>query len=561
LLVLEISLDNKFMSKQIIYSEDARQEIKRGVDKLANAVKVTLGPKGRNVLLDKGFGAPHITNDGVTIAKEIDLPDKIENMGAELVKEVANKTNDVAGDGTTTATLLTQAIVTEGMKNVTAGANPLAIKRGIDKGVEAVVAELAKLSEKISSKKEEIAQIATISAEDQGMGQLIADVISEVGKDGVVTVEESQTFGLSKELVEGMQFDKGYISPYMVTNAERMESVFEDPYILVTDQKISSIGDIVPLMEKMAKAGKKELVLIADEVEGEALATLVVNKLRGIFNTLAVKAPGFGDRRKEMLADIAAVVGADLISEEMGLKLENAELTALGQARKVISTKENTTIVDGKGPKAEIEKRVRQIKLQLDHSDSEFDKEKLQERLAKLSGGVAVIKVGAATEVEMKQKKDKIEDALAATRAAVEEGIVPGGGVALIRAIGALDALKLTNREEKVGVAILKRALESPMSQIAENAGTDGAVVVAEVKKKTKNFGFNAATGEYEDLRAAGIIDPTKVVRCALQNAASAAGMILTTEAVVSELPEEKEGKGGRGMPGGMPGGMGGMDY
>lgn len=545
------------MSKQITYSEDARQALKRGVDKLANAVKVTLGPKGRNVLLDKGFGSPYITNDGVTIAKEIELPDKLENMGAELVKEVANKTNEVAGDGTTTATLLAQAIVAEGVKNVTAGANPIAIKRGIDKGVEAIVAELKRVSIKVSGKREEIAQVATISAEDSDMGNLIADIIGEIGKDGVVTVEESQTFGLSKELVEGMQFDKGYISPYMITNTERMESVFDDPYILVTDQKISSINDIVPLMEKMAKAGKKDLVIIAEEVEGEALATLVVNKLRGIFNTLAVKAPGFGDRRKEILADIAVVVGAELISEERGLKLENAEITALGQAHRVVAAKENTTIVGGKGVKAEIEKRVRQIKLQIEQTDSEFDREKLQERLAKLSGGVAIIKVGAATEVEMKQKKDKIEDALAATRAAVEEGIVPGGGVALIRALPALDAVRGTNKEEKVGLNILKRALEAPLRQIAENAGVDGAVVAAEVKKGKGNFGFDAATGEYCDLRIAGIIDPTKVVRSALQNAASAAGMILTTEAAVSELPEEKEGKGG----GGMPGGMGGMGF
>jgi chaperonin GroEL len=543
------------MAKQITYSEDARQALKRGVDKLANAVRVTLGPKGRNVLLDKGFGSPHITNDGVTIAKEIDLPDKMENMGAELVKEVANKTNEAAGDGTTTATVLAQAIVSEGLKNVTAGANPLALKRGIDKGVVAVVAELAALAEKVSGKKEEIAQVATISAEDSTTGNLIAEVISEVGKDGVVTVEESQTFGLSKEFVEGMQFDKGYISPYMVTNAERMEAVFDDPFILVTEQKISSIGDIVPLMEKMAKTGKKDLVIIAEEVEGEALATLVVNKLRGVFNTLAVKAPGFGDRKKEMLQDIATVVGADLISEERGLKLENAELSSLGQAHRVVSAKENTTIVGGKGAKAEIEKRVRQIKVQLEQSDSEFDKEKLQERLAKLSGGVAIIKVGAATEVEMKQKKDKIEDALAATRAAVEEGIVPGGGVALIRALHALDTVRVPDPEEKVGLGILRRALEAPLRQIAENAGVDGAVVAADVKAKKGNFGFNAATGEYEDLRLAGIIDPTKVVRFALQNAASAAGMILTTEAIVSELPEKEDKKGG------MPPGMGGMDY
>ena len=419
--------------------------------------------------------------------------------------------------------------------------------------MEAVVAQLHKSAEKVSNKKDEIAHIATISAEDEDMGNLIAEVIEQVGKDGVVTVEESQTFGLSKELVEGMQFDKGYISPYMITNAERMEAVFNDPYILVTDQKISSHNDIVPLMEKLSQAGKKDLVIIAEEVEGEALATLVVNKLRGVFNVLAIKAPGFGDRRKEMLEDIAIVTGGDFISEDRGLKLENAEITSLGQAHKVVSTKENTVIVGGKGSKVEIDKRIRQIKLQLEQSDSEFDKEKLQERLAKLSGGVAVIKVGAATEVEMKQKKDKIEDALAATRAAVEEGIVPGGGVALLRAISVLETVRSANREEKVGINILKRALEAPLRQIADNAGFDGSVVVAEVKKNKGNYGFNAATGEYEDLRVAGIVDPAKVVRSALQNAASAAGMLLTTEVVVSELPE-KEGKSS-GMPmGGMPG-------
>lgn len=547
------------MAKQILYSEDARQSLKRGIDKLANAVRITLGPKGRNVLLDKGFGAPSITNDGVTIAKEIDLPDKIENMGAELIKEVANKTNDVAGDGTTTATVLAQAIVAEGIKNVAAGGNPIAIKRGIDKGVELVVAELHRISDKVSDKKEEIAQVATISAEDETMGNMIADVIHQVGKDGVVTVEESQTFGFSKELVEGMQFDKGYISPYMITNAERMESVFDDPYILVTDQKISSINDIVPLMEKMAKAGKKDLVIIADEVEGEALATLVVNKLRGVFNTLAIKAPGFGDRRKEMLQDIATVVGADLISEDRGLKVENAEVTSLGQAHRVVATKDNATIIGGKGSKVEIEKRVKQIKSQIEQTDSEFDREKLQERLAKLAGGVAIVRVGAATEVEMKQKKDKIEDALAATRAAIEEGIVPGGGVALIRALPVLDNVRGVDKEERVGLAILRKALEMPLRQIVENSGMDGAVVLDKVKSEKGNFGFDAKTLEYGDLKVFGIIDPTKVVRYALQNAASAAGMILTTEAVVGELPEEKEGKGGMG--GGMPGGMGGMDY
>jgi len=526
------------MAKQIKYDEQARRLLKQGVDKLANAVKVTLGPKGRNVVLDKGFGAPTITNDGVSIAKEIELEDKFENIGAEIVKEVATKTNDIAGDGTTTATLLAQAIINEGLKNVTAGTNPLAIKRGIEKGIKAVVEALRKLSKPVSG-KEEIAQVATISAEDPEMGNLIAEVMQEVGKDGVITVEESQTFGLSKEIVEGMQFDRGYISPYMITNPERMEAEYEEPYILITDRKISSLNEILPLLEKLAQAGKKELVIIAEDVEGEALATLVVNKLRGTFNTLAVKAPGFGDRRKEMLQDIAIVTGGQVISEEVGLKLENTEIRMLGRARRVVATKETTTIIDGKGKKADIEARIAQIKKELETTDSEFDKEKLQERLAKLAGGVAVIKVGAATEVEMKAKKDKIEDALSATRAAIEEGIVPGGGVALIRAMEALNDVKATG-EEKIGVKILKRALEEPLRQIAENAGKDGSVVVAKVKEKSGNWGYNAAKDEYVDMIEAGIIDPTKVTRSALQNAASAAAMLLTTEAVVTEKPEKK---------------------
>jgi chaperonin GroEL len=542
------------MPKQILFDEKARRLLKRGVDKLADTVKVTLGPKGRNVVLDKGFGAPHITNDGVTIAKEIELEDKFENIGAEIIKEVATKTNDVAGDGTTTATVLAQAIIAEGLKNVAAGANPLDIKQGLEKGTQAVVEALKKLSKTINNKSE-IAQVATIAAQDQEIGGMLADIMHDLGKDSVITVEESQTFGLSKEVVEGMQFDKGYISPYMITNAERMEAEYDDPLIFITDKKISSLQEIIPVLEKIAKSGKKELVIIADELEGDALATLVVNKLRGTFNTLAVKSPGFGDRRKEMLQDIAVLTGGQVISEEIGLKLENVELKMLGSARKIISTKENTTIIEGKGKKADIDARIAQIKKQIEQTDSDFDKEKLQERLAKLAGGVAVIKVGAATEVEMKAKKDKIEDALNATKAAVEEGIVAGGGVALIRALGALGNLKV-EEDEKIGLNILKRALEEPLRQIAANAGKDGAVVAAEVKKGSGGFGYNAATDEYVDLIKAGIIDPTKVVRSALQNAVSAASMLLTTEAVVTDIPEKKE----KGMSG-MPGGMEGMEY
>lgn len=543
------------MSKQILYDEEARRSLKAGVDKLANAVKITLGPKGRNVVLDKGFGSPTITNDGVTIAKEIDLKNKIENMGAQIVKEVAEKTNDLAGDGTTTATLLAQAIITEGLKNVTAGANPLALKRGLDKGLEAIIANLKKNSKPVST-KEEIAQVATIAAENKELGNLIAEVMEEVGKDGVVTVEESQTLTIEKELVKGMQFDKGYISPYMITNVERMEAEYEDPYILVTDKKLSSLQELLPVLEKVAQTGKKELVVIADEVEGEALATLVVNKLRGTFNTLAVKAPGFGDRRKEMLQDIAVLTGGQVISEEVGLKLENIELSILGQARKVVANKENTTIIEGKGDKAKIDARIKQIKKEIEASTSDFDKEKLRERLAKLAGGVAVIKVGAATEVEQKSRQHKTEDALSATRAAIEEGIVAGGGVALLRAVKTLDTLQVDG-EEKIGLNILRRALEEPIRQIAQNAGKDGAVVAEEAKKHEGAYGYNAASDKYEDLIQAGIVDPTKVVRSALQNAVSAASMLLTTECVVAEEPEEKKSS----PMGGMPGGMGGMEY
>ncbi len=534
------------MSKQIKFQEEARKQIKAGADKLADAVKVTLGPKGRNVVLDKGFGAPTITNDGVTIAKEVELEDKVENLGAEIVKEVAEKTNDVAGDGTTTAVVLAQAIITQGLKNVAAGANPLALRRGIEKGVEKVVEALKGMAKQITT-KEEMAQVATISAEDKELGNLIAESMEEIGKDGVITVEESKTFGIEKEIVKGLQFDRGYISPYMITNAERMESSYEDALILITDKKISALNEILPVLEKIAQGNKKELVIIAEDIDGEALATLVVNKLRGVFNVLAIKAPGFGDRKKEMLDDIAVVTGAEVISEEKGLKLENIEMNMLGSARRVVSTKENTTIIEGKGEKEKIDARVNQIKKELEISDSDFDKEKLQERLAKLSGGVAVIKVGAATEVEQKSKQHKTEDALAATKAAVEEGIVPGGGVALLRASLKLDEIEVQG-DEKTGINILKRVLEEPIRQIAQNAGIDGAVVVQKVKENDQGFGFNAETLKYENLMESGIVDPTKVVRSALQNAASAASMFLTTECVVATKPEEKSSPAG-GMP------------
>ena len=546
------------MAKDIKFSEDARKSIKKGIDKLADSVKVTLGPKGRNVVLDKGFGSPIVTNDGVTIAKEIELKDKFENVGAALVQEVASKTNDVAGDGTTTATLLAQAIINEGIKNVTAGANPVGIRTGIEKGVEKVIDELKNISKKVAGEKE-ISQVATISAKDKRIGDLIAEVMEEVGKDGVITVEESKVFGIEKEVVEGMQFDKGYVSPYMITDSERMEASFEDPYILITDKKISAVNDIVPLLEKLSQAGKKDLVIIADEVEGEALATLVVNKLRGAFNTLAIKAPGFGDRKKEMLDDIAIVTGGQVISEEVGLKLENTEIDMLGQARKIVSSKENTTVVDGKGKKNKIEERVEQIKKEIELNDSEFDREKLQERLAKLTGGVAVIKVGAATETEQKEKQHRTEDALNATRAAIEEGIVPGGGVALVRAISVLNNVRTVNNDEETGINILKRALEEPLRQIAHNAGREGSVILAEVKKRKQREGYNAQKDKYEDLVEAGIIDPTKVTRSALQNAASIASMFLTTEAVVTDLPEEKDGASAMSPGGGMPGMGGGM--
>ena len=541
------------MAKQILFSEDARKKLMAGINKIADTIKVTLGPKARLVVLDKGFGVPDISDDGVSIAKQIELEDKVENLGVEIIREVAEKTSDSAGDGTTTAVILTQAIISEGLKNVAAGAHPLALKRGIEKGVEAVIEHLKSISQPISSnKKEEIEQVATSASLDPEVGDLIAKIFSEVGKDGVITVEESKKMGLDHEIVKGLKFDRGYISPYMITNSERMEAIFENPHILVTDRKISSLTEILPALEKIAKAGKKELVIIAEDVEGDALATLVVNKLRGVFNTLAIKAPGFGERKKEMLQDIAIVTGATVISEEVGLKLENIE-GEFGSARKVVSTKENTIIIEGTdmatAQKGKIHDRIKQIKKELELTESEFDKEKLQERLAKLTGGVAVLKVGAATEIEQKARQKKTENALNATKAAIEEGILPGGGVALLRSISALDKLELKG-DEKTGANILKRALEKPIRQIAENAGLDGAVVVEKVKRDKGDFGFNAMRMKYEGLIQAGVVDPTKVVRKALENAASAAAMFLTTEAVVAEIPEKKEKGGAPQMPG-----------
>ncbi len=543
------------MAKQILFNEKSRQSLKKGVDILADTIKTTLGPKGRNVVLDKKFGSPTITNDGVTIARDIDLEDPFENMGAQIVKEVATKTNEVAGDGTTTAAVLAQAIISEGLKNVAAGANPMAIRRGIQKATQAVVKTLKKEISKPVATSQEIAYVASISAEDPEVGKLIAEVMDKVGKDGVITVEESQTLGLGKEFVEGMQFDQGYISPYMVTDAERMEAVFDHPYILITDKKISAVGDILPILEKMSKAGKKDLVIIAEDVDGEALATLVVNKIRGIFNALAVKAPAFGDRRKEMLADIAVLTGGQVISEELGLELEGVELESLGQARKVIADKDNTTIIEGKGKTADVKARIEQLKTQIKNTTSEFDKEKLQERLGKLSGGVAVIKVGAATEVEQKEKQHKVEDALSATRAAVEEGIVPGGGAALLKVASCLDELNISE-EEKVGVNIIKDALVSPLRQIAKNSGIEDIAMIVNNIKDIKNttIGWDFAKNEKTDMMKAGIVDPIKVTRSALQNAASAAAMLLTTEAAVTDIKEEeKEGMSPGGGMQGMP--------
>ncbi|HEY8198088.1 MAG TPA: chaperonin GroEL [Gemmatimonadales bacterium] len=541
-------------AKELLFNTDARSKLKRGVDQLAEAVKVTLGPKGRNVVIDKKFGSPTVTKDGVTVAKEIELSDPIENMGAQMVKEVATKTSDLAGDGTTTATVLAQAIFREGLKNVTAGANPMELKRGIDRAVEAVVEQLRSISVPSAGKKE-IAQVGTISANnDKEIGNLIAEAMEKVGKDGVITVEEAKGLETTLETVEGMQFDRGYLSPYFVTDPEKMEAILEDPYILIHDKKISAMKELLPLLEKTAQSGKP-LLIIAEDVEGEALATLVVNKLRGTLKVCAVKAPGFGDRRKEMLRDIAVLVGGQVISEELGFKLENTTLSDLGRAKRVVVDKDNTTVVDGKGKPDDIKGRIAEIRAAIDKSTSDYDREKLQERLAKLSGGVAVINVGAATETELKEKKARVEDALHATRAAVEEGIVPGGGVALIRAQVALDKVKGTD-DEKIGVDIVRRALEEPIRMIAQNAGAEGSIVVARVREsKDKNFGYNAASDTYEDLVKAGVIDPTKVTRTALQNAASIAGLLLTTECVVVEKKEEKSAASA--PPGG--GGMGGM--
>jgi chaperonin GroEL len=534
--------------KELKFDEDARRSLERGVNILADAVKVTLGPKGRYVVLDKKFGAPTITNDGVTIAREIEVEDVFENQGAQLVREVATATNDVAGDGTTTATVLAQAIVREGLRNVAAGANPMALKRGIEQSVDQVVEDLKKQSAEISG-KEDIARVATISAREREIGDVIADAIDKVGKDGVVNVEEGQTFGLELEFTEGMQFDKGYLSPYMITDAERMEAVLDDPYILVANQKIGAVKDLLPVLEAVIQSGKP-LLIVAEDVEGEALATIVVNKLRGTFTAVAVKAPGFGDRRKRMLEDIAILTGAEVITEEMGLKLENTKLSQLGRARKVVIDKDSTTIIDGAGDSEAIKARIKQLKAEIETTDSDFDREKLQERLAKLSGGVAVVKVGAATETEMKEKKHRVEDALQATRAALEEGIVPGGGVALLNASEAikLDAL---DGDERTGAVIVTRALEEPIRQLADNAGLEGSVVVDKVRSAAKGQGLNVESGEVEDLVKAGIIDPTMVTRSALQNAASIAKNILTTEAVVAEPPEKTPAPAG--MPGGMP--------
>ena len=527
------------MSKQLSYSEEARRKLKRGVDILAKTVGVTLGPRGRNVVLGRKFGAPTITKDGVSVAKEIELKDPYENMGAQMVREVAEKTSDQAGDGTTTATVLAQAIVSEGLKNVTAGANPMSLKRGIDKAVEAVVAHLKTLSKNING-KEDIQSVGTISANgDVTIGKLLADSIEKVGKDGVITVEESNTLATQLDFVEGMQFDRGYISPYFITDSDRMEAVIKDPYILLFEKKIASIKEMVPVLEKVAQLGKP-LVLIAEDIEGEALATLVVNKIRGVLNVAAVKAPGFGDRRKAMMEDIAVLTKGKFISEDLGIKLENVDVTMLGRAARVVIDKDNTTIIEGAGSQKEIKSRCELIKAQMDKSDSDYDKEKLQERLAKLSGGVAVIKVGAATEVEMKEKKARMEDALHATRAAVAEGIVPGGSVALLRSLSALEKVKLEG-DEQTGVSIVRRALEEPLRRISENAGVDGSVVVKTVLEGKGNFGFNAQSCEYEDLVKAGVIDPTKVVRSALENAASSAGLFLTTECAISDKPKKEE--------------------
>jgi chaperonin GroEL len=544
-------------AKQLVFSEDARRRLKNGIDVLASAVATTLGPKGRNVSLDRKFGSPTITHDGVTVAKEIELEDPFENMGAQLLKEAATKTNDIAGDGTTTSTVLAHAIVTEGLKNLAAGSNPMRLKLGIEQATDAVVEALRKMSQKIDT-KEEIASVATNSAADPEIGNLIADVMDKVGKDGVVTVEESKSMQFETEYVEGMQFDRGYISAYFITDPEHMEAVIAEPYILVYEKKISAAQDIVPLLEKLVQIGKRELVIVAEDIDGEALATLVLNKLRGMLNVLAVKAPGFGDRRKAMLQDIAVLTGGQVISEETGRKLETTTIQDLGKAEKVVSDKDNTTIIGGKGDSAAIKGRIDQIRVEIDKSTSDYDKEKLQERLAKLSGGVAIIRVGAATETELKEKKHRVEDALSATRAAIEEGIVPGGEIVFINAVSALDKVKMTGEDEAIGVAIVRKALEAPIRKLAENAGQDGAVIIENVRrmakeKQNKHIGYNVITDEYVDMIKAGIIDPLKVVRGALENAASIAAMILTTECLITDVPEKEKAPG---MP---PGG--GMDY
>ncbi len=544
------------MAKEILFNVEAREKLKAGVDALANAVKVTLGPKGRNVVIDKKFGAPHVTKDGVSVAKEIELKDAVENMGAQMVKEVASKTADIAGDGTTTATVLAQAIITAGLKNVAAGANPMDLKRGIDKAVKEVVAELKKLSREVGSDNDKIKQIASISANnDETIGALIAEAMKVVGNDGVITVEEAKGTETEVKTVEGMQFDRGYLSPYFVTNTEKMIADLENPYILIYDKKISNMKDLLPVLEPVAQSGKP-LLIIAEDVDGEALTTLVVNRIRGSLKVAAVKAPGFGDRRKAMLEDIAILTGGQVISEEKGLSLETATVEMLGTAEKVEIDKDNTTVVNGAGQKGDIQARVAQIKAQMEASTSDYDKEKMQERLAKLAGGVAVLYVGAASEVEMKEKKDRVDDALAATRAAVEEGVIPGGGVALIRAISALESLTGANEDETTGVAIVKRAIEEPLRQIVANAGGEGAIIVQRVKEGKDDFGYNARSEEFENLLAAGVIDPTKVTRIAVENAASIAAMLLTTECVIVDEPEEDKGGG---MPAGMPGGMPGM--
>jgi chaperonin GroEL len=544
-------------AKQLVFSEDARHRLQQGIDMVANAVSTTLGPKGRNVALDRKFGSPTITHDGVTVAKEIELEDPFANMGAQLLKEAATKTNDIAGDGTTTSTVLAHAIVTEGLKNLAAGANPMRLKLGIEQGVDAVVASLKKMAQKIDT-KEEIASVATNSAADAEIGKLIADVMDKVGKDGVITVEESKSLQFETEYVEGMQFDRGYLSVYFVTDSEHMETIINDPYVLIYEKKISAAADIVPVLEKLVQIGKRDLVIIAEDVDGEALATLVLNKIRGMLNVLAVKAPGFGDRRKAMLQDIAVLTGGQVISEETGRKLETTTLEDLGRCEKVVSDKDNTTIVGGKGDAAQIKGRIEQIRVEIDKSTSDYDKEKLQERLAKLSGGVAIIRVGAATETELKEKKHRVEDALSATRAAIEEGIVPGGEIVFINAISALDRVKMDGEDESIGVAIVRRALEAPIRKLAANAGQDGAVIIENVRRRAKeagnkHIGYNVITGEYVDMLKAGVIDPLKVVRGALENAASIAAMILTTECLITDIPEKEK-------PAPMPPG-GGMDY